>query len=63
MYLPLLSMAIVAGGTGKPTAPARLEQTITRDTYQHVQQVQNRDAAEKVVALLAPKDAAKKAGS
>jgi adenine/guanine phosphoribosyltransferase-like PRPP-binding protein len=56
-------MAIVAGGTGKPTAPARLEQTITRDTYQHVQQVQNRDAAEKVVALLAPKDAAKKAGS
>ena len=37
--------------------------TITRDTYQHVRRAQHRDAAEKVVALLAPKDAARKAGS
>jgi integrase len=37
--------------------------TITRDTYQHVRRVHHRDAAEKVVALLAPKDKAKKAGS
>jgi integrase len=37
--------------------------TITRDTYQHVRRAQHRDAAEKVVALLAPKDAPRKVGS
>jgi integrase len=37
--------------------------TITRDTYQHVRRVQHRDAAEKVVALLAPKTGSKKTGS
>lgn len=37
--------------------------TITRDTYQHVRRATHRDAAEKVVALLAPKDAPRKAGS
>lgn len=37
--------------------------TITRDTYQHVRRVQHQDAAEKVVALLAPKDKSKKLGS
>lgn len=36
--------------------------TITRDIYQHVRRVQHRDAAEKVVALLAPKDASKGTG-
>lgn len=37
--------------------------TITRDTYQHVRRAQHRDAAEKVVALLAKKDAPRKMGS
>jgi len=37
--------------------------TITRDTYQHVRRATHRDAAEKVVALLAAKDAAKGTGS
>lgn len=37
--------------------------TITRDTYQHVRRAAHQDAAEKVVALLAPKDPSKKVGS
>ena len=37
--------------------------TITRDTHQHVRRATHRDAAEKVVALLAAKDAAKGTGS
>jgi len=37
--------------------------TITRDTYQHVRRATHRAAAERVVALLPEKDAAKKVGS